>query len=1245
MTSQPQTPPNVRTISPFKKAVKWLLISFLSVVLLCFILLSGLLSVALFSPNAVKQTLPYLPEWTNGQLSIESSEGRLLDGLRLQNIRFNNPDVHLEIEQVQWQWQLSALFKRQIHFTQLHITKPSMQLMSSDTPVEPTLNRKPFELLTQLDIALSMDAFSVLQASLQFDDQPPVTLNKLSSAIYWQDHTLTLDQTFVDYQTYQLQADSRIHILNAAEFSAQLQLKLIGVEQVPNLQLATEIQGDLQHLKFNLEMSHPYVVRSEHTLTMESSLIQLNSKWHEFHAKLNDQWIIKQLTGNNALRYDSKTQQLSSQGKLNLAFANKAPAAVKYALDYHTKQGKSTFSLNSLFENMGSFTAQGQANTKETTLDVNLYTQDLNLQWLDPSLNYQINSELNAVVSDIETRQAQLNIKQFDLSGLPEAFSFKGRISSQLDPQVKARSNYEVKIQSEALSYAHHTGKLQAKLTSNTAFSIIQINQARLTLGDNQLDLTGQVAEQINVTLTAKLNQLNQLYQPLSGQINLKAHTQGRLRKDSNKIEQAWSDVTVNAQQLRYLAENSASDAQSAPAFHLAQFQASAKIPLHQPEWTQFSWVAKQLKQQSAGQDSLLLFSQFDASRQPDTNGLTSQLKLNHPELTFNVLLLEDQPSFTEQNIRLKRFDIKDQTSGDWHLKQAETIQWKNAQKDPIQIRIPELCLQSVKSDKAKLCVEANTDHASWSLHTLPVFDWLKPWLGQSILLKGKVNGEGSANWKNKLQLQQTLNLEQLDVNLITQGYKIPFVIKNWQTDIKLSDKQTHLKSQAQINETGDLKAQIEMQTKSLGTEADLNGQIRLQINEWPLSKAVLEVVELQHSELNIETHLSGKVSALQHDTQATMALKLNLPLLGLSDQSINLQAKVTPNSVDATGLWQQTEQRQADLQLKLSDLANQPKLMAYFKTESIELLKTPFAHLNSSADMALTWFDGATHIQGQTQLHHSHLNLDAMPLHERTQTSDDEIIINEQGHVVPKSTADSKLSYDVKIAFGEQVKVNIRDAQLFLGGEIQLIKQVDTPDMQAFGKVLLREGYINLDARNQIQVDQSSFQFNGAIGNPALNVNLFRVVNQTTARLNITGNATQPQFVFYSTPSLSQGRIVNLMIFGRAGDSTKEPNYESQVLSALYKLGIQNNTPVLNTLTQSLGIQDVYFDVKNQKVSSLLVGRALTDKLYVRYARDLTGQQGNAVQFFYQLTPKWLLKSDSGDNRSSVDLIYRLER
>ncbi|HHT00014.1 MAG TPA: translocation/assembly module TamB, partial [Thiomicrospira sp.] len=617
------------------------------------------------------------------------------------------------------------------------------------------------------------------------------------------------------------------------------------------------------------------------------------------------------------------------------------------------------------------------------------------------------------------------------------------------------------------------------------------------------------------------------------------------------------------------------------------------------------------------------------------------------PELNLHVEFSETKPNLKQANIALTRFDITQPNTGNWQLVQSSKLSWQ----PPLNIQTKDLCLQSVENTEAKICLQAQNTQANWSMKELPIFDWFEPWLGEKLSLKGQLNGEGSANWKKALTLKQTLLMPKIDVIVTEQGYKVPFMVKDWQTDIQITPSKANLKSMAKINETGRLNVDIQAKNRrnQAWSNAKLNGKVDLDINEWPLKGRITELVNFNKTKLNIQSTLSGAVGKPKYSTLADINLNLNLPLLGLDNQAIQLQAQLTPKEVDAKGLWKQQEgqqnERQADLIVKLTDLQTQPKLLASFDTTSIELLKTPFAHLKTSSDMTVTLADGKTHIQGKIQLHDSTLNLDDMPLHQGTSTSDDEIIMNEQGQPISKEKAVSNLSYDVKIGFADKVQVNVQNSELFLGGELQLVQTTEAPEMQAFGKVKLRKGYINLDSRNQIQIDESSFLFNGVIANPTLDVNLYRVVDQTTARLNITGNASQPQFVFYSTPALSQGRIINLMVFGRSGDMSKEPNYESQVLSAFYKLGIQNNTPVLNTLTSSLGIQDVYFDVQGQKVSSLLVGRALTDKLYVRYAKDLTGQQNNAVQLFYQLTNKWLLKTNSGNENSSVDIIYRLER
>ncbi len=1251
------TLPNFRFSAAF---FKWFWIVTLGFIALFLILLVTVVSLILWHPQAVNTALPYLEKITEGQLQIASAEGQLADGLRLKNVRYNSPTVNLQIDQVQWQWRLSALLNRHLDFQEINVTKPTIKLIGSGTKTvaEPT-KTEPFAFLTPLNkyhIRFDVDHLSVTLASLQLENEPSIEIEQFNSGIHWQDQTLKLQNLTTDYLTYKLQANSRFEVLNKSEFKADLDLNLSGLKGIESLKVVTQANGGLEQIHLNLEMIKPYTMHSKHLLKINKSTIQLESQFKQLKAKLNDQWQINQLQGHNSLRFDLNDKGIVSQGKLKIDLKDKPLTALEYSVEY-APSGLATFDVKTELNEMGSFKAHGQANIQnlpnldKLTAKATVQTNQLNLQWLDPSLNYQINSLFDFSLSDYNSLTSQLAIQQFDVTGLPEDFAFKGLIKTQRHNLAKTQkpsstqtntADYAIAIQSGHLKYADYSGKLKAQLFIKPDFTRVDIPSAKLALGDNSMDLSGHWSESFNLSLNAKLNQLHQLYAPLYGKVTAKVKTKGRFLKDLSGFEQAWSTLQIDADNIGYQLPDSLNQ----EALTLKKITVNAEVPLHKPEWSTFAISADTVLQTSNKNESRILFSNINAVRKASKTGLASDVNVQHPELSLHAQLYEAKPSLKQESLILSRFDIKQPETGSWQLAHARQIDWKA----PLQIKTEEICLRSVDNNEAKLCLQAQNDHAKWSMNELPIFDWIKPWLSNTLLLKGRLNGEGSAHWKNQLTLQQTLSIPQLDVTVTEQGYKVPFVVKNWQTDLQLSPQKAGLKSHAQINETGRLSAQIHAENKNdqAWSDAKLNGKVHLTLAEWPLKGRILELVKLNKTELNIESILSGTAKTLQHDTQANINLNLDLPLLGLKNQTIQLQAQLTPLAFDAKGLWKQQEnqadERQADLTLKLTQLTTQPKLLARFDTKSIELLKTSFAHLTTSADMEVTLVKGDTHILGKVQLHNSELNLDEMPLHQRTSTSDDEIIINEQGQVVPKEESSSNLSYDVKIGFGENVKVKVQDSLLFLGGELQLVKTLNSPEMKAFGEVKLREGYINLDASNQIQVDGSSFLFNGKIGNPTLNVNLYRVVDQTTARLNITGNATQPQFVFYSTPALSQGRVINLMVFGRAGDMSKEPNYESQVLSAFYKLGIQKNTPVLNTLTSTLGIQDVYFDVQGQQVSSLLLGRSLTDKLYVRYAKDLTGQQNNAVQFFYQLTNKWLLKTNSG-NTSSVDLIYRLER
>lgn len=1213
--------------------LKWSLISLLGLLGLSALTAAGLLSWLMVSPQAPNQLWPYLSDLTHGQVQVESSQGRLINGLQIQGLSVQTSKIKVQVEQLEFEWQLLRVLKSELHVNRLAVQQAQVQINSTEPTESDAPNTEPFAFVDKLTLALRVDKLSLDQASLQIDQQPSQKLPNLSTGLEWRDRQLQLSNLSIDYAPYQFSGGGVINFKTAREFAGEMNLTLqglAGLDQLnpdnPTLTWQAQWQGSLDDLSLDLNITHPYKLESQHRIQRNSAQIKLTSNWLSLDAQLTPEWKLHQLSGQSQLHYQLESNHLDSQANLSLAFNDLPSTKLTWQAELDKTQ-QLQFDLLAQSEQMGSIRLNGHTLLSLASSDIKLTTQDFRLDWLRPNLEYQLNTQLHYQLHDLVERDSQLTVTSFDLTGLPERL----QISGQVDSQRIKDTDYAFSIQKLDLTYGAHSGRVNANVNTTSDLSDIKIKQAQVQLGDNQIQLNGRWAESFDLTLSAQLNQLNQLAKELSGQANLTLQAKGHrdLESETLAFSQGWADLKADFDQLDF------------EGFELNQAQLSARVPLNQPQWAELDLQLNQLNQYSAETEiSTLLIEQLNLTRQPSEAGLTTDLQWQHPQLMLEAQWFETNPSWREQTLRLNWLEISNEATGNWQLNQTTDLNWQA----PNLVRLPQTCLHSDQDPLAQLCFEVDAPQASWQFNALPIIDWVRPWLPNDLQLDGRLNGQGQINWQSDIRAHQTLSVLQLDLRLMQQGFEWPLTVTDWQTEFNLANQQAELTSHASLNDTGGLSAQVTLRNHQAWSQAELDGNLRLQLNEWQIGERLAELITLHKTQLNLETALFGRLNKIEHDTRARMALDFDLPILGLAEQSINLQAQVAERAIKAHGRWQQPDKRQAELSLNLTDLQTVPHIKVELNSDSIELLKTNFAHLNTQAELAFSLSDGQAILSGGIELHDSYLNLDSMPLHQQARPHSDEIIINEQNQPIGQDKSNLTLNLDFRVEFGEQVKINLLDAQAYLGGELRLVQTEQDRNMRAFGEVLLREGYINLDRRNRVQIDRSSFNFTGVIANPALNVNLFRTVDQTTARLNITGSTSQPGFVFYSTPSLSQARIINLLVFGRAGDLETEPNYESQILSAFYKLGIQNNTPVLNQLTRTLGIEDIYFDVQDQQVSSLLLGRALTDDLYVRYARDLSGQQNNAVQIFYQLTPNWLLKSDSRDSSSSVDLIFRKE-
>lgn len=1182
------------------------------------IIAATLITLALHHPTLHNQFWPYLQNWTQGQVSVQQSQGTLWRGLSIQHIQINTADIELQIDNLHWQWQLKSLFTGQLKLSQLAANNIRLTLKHPAEQPTQQADLTPFAMLNHLGFGLRIDQLHLNELTLQQANNEPLRFNTIQAAFVWRASQLDIKQLSVSHERYQLTSSGKVNIVSDSEFSGQLKNQLRGLMD-DVIALNIDWHGNLQTLQLNTQLITPFVLNAEHQLTRQPDGFSLSSQWLSSENQLSDEWLFSLLNGQS--RLDWINQQLrfnvTAQTQFNQGSTHQHDLSVQLQ-----DMANIVFNWQVVSAKTGHISLNGESDLSQKTARIRLTTQALQLaDFID--FDASLDTALVWTLTDFTNRQAGLDIEHFDLQGLPQALNIQGHLQSQFHSDNAQISLDVTKLK---LNYGDYQGSLSAQLLANQTLTAFNLPQAELNLGQNRINLSAELAEQFQLNASANLLNLHQLWPRLAGNAQLTLALQGV------SFDQVQTSLKLTGQQLRF------------DDLTLQKLELNANTSLDRLAATQFDLQLNELTLDNTNQstpDTLFALNELQLNRRLHNQGLRTELQLQHPQFSLRAQADEANPSFTGGQISVNWLDIQNQHSGNWQLTAPWLIDWQT----PNQITSNQACLDSRQHQHAKFCLQAFEDQRlTWSIQAWPIFSWLTPYLPQSISLNGLINGDGGLLWQTNWQFQQQFNSRQLDAIVQQQGYEWPLQINDWQVELNANKSELNLTHEAKVNQGGHLQARLKLTPNQAWSDADIDCHISLGLNELPLSEQAQELIKLHHNNLLIYSALSGQVNNLQHDTRANFEALFDLPLIGLEQQQIQLQAQLNEQQIQAQGLWKQNPNRQAQITLDLHNLQQQPRLNVQLKTDYINLLNTPFARLYSSADIDLFYQQQQLTLAGEMRVKDSHLNLGSIPLTQRSQLSQDEVIMDRQNQPVAE-TPTLEMGLNLTIQFAEQVKIKVRDAEAYLGGELKLEKSLSKPDMSGFGQVSLSNGQLQLDARNRIEIDPSFFNFNGSLSNPTLNVNLSRQVLQTQARLNITGTATQPQFVFYSTPHLSQGQIINLLIFGRAADLDQEPNYQSQVVSAFYKLGIQNNTPLLNQLTETLGIEDVYFDIRDQQTSNLIVGRALTDKLYIRYEMGLGGQQNKAVQMFYQLSPNWFIESQSGDQSRSLDLIFRKER
>lgn len=1173
----------------------------------------------LFTNPHIHNTLwPHIAHWTNHQIQVASSQGQLYRGLTLNGIQIDLGDTRIELAHAHFKWQPLALLKGQLHLEELVLNQGQVYINeTAQASDEPAPLDAPFApiIAWQALINLRVDLIRLQDMTL-YQAEQSYPLQQFKTGFHWHKTQLNLHHLTLDYAPYQFKTQGKIRILDAQHLSGELDNELRGLDSPFDL-IAFNLhwQGGLTEQNLGVTLHQPYQFNSQHRLKQDNNQTWLiESDWQNLQATLTDEQTLTLVGAHSAF-------QLSADLALNGQIQMDALALNELRIASQQLQFKTTpdfaelhFDSQTEFNETAALTLQGQFSLEAQQLNIDGQLVDLNLSHFVPDLDTGLNSRFQLNWHGTTQPILNLDIQQLSLQhAQDEPIYFQGQLSHRQTAQ------HEIELKQGQLRHGRYQGKAQAQVTLAPDFQQGQLHQAQFTLGNNQLHASGKWGDNTRLNVTGSLKQLDQLWPGLQGALQLQFDTQGHLanRALTSRLQLQtdalhYDEISLTQGRLN-TTFNPFSPLEAKIELHLSQLQQGENIWLQQLDWT----------------------------RQKTAQHWQNQLHLTHPHIRFELDLNETHPAFNKGTFDVIKLAIYSEHTGNWHLPQAWQLRWLG----DTHFESSRACLQH-QDTQAALCWQLLApQRAQWQMTDWPIFDWLSPLLTDEVSLNGVLSGEGQANWQSSWSLQQQIQSDAIDVNLMAKGYVIPLSIAQLTLNLDAKADSLHLSSAAKLNQSGHWQFHTDITNQHQAwSNAKIDGQLEIQLNEWPLTDSLQNLVTLNHTALHLQSRLSGKLDSPEHQTQANLDVGFDLPIIGLQKQKISLNARLDENAIQGQGQWLQPN-GQADMALQLTSLQQTPRIQAQLNSAQFNIMNTPFAEVNAASEINFEWFDNAWKLGGKIDVQNTEINLEAMPSPQQQTTLSRDGIVYDKDNQVIQGDAPFNGHLDLAVNFKQNVTIKLRDAQVQLGGGIQLNQLPQTHDVRVFGQLQLVGGHLMLDSRNRIEIDASNIIFNGVAGNPTLDVNLSRLVERTQARLNISGTATQPNFTFYSTPPLSQARVINLFIFGRAVDSDNEPNYQSQVISALYKLGLQNNTPGLSQLTQTLGIEDIYFDIRDQQSSNLILGRALTDELYIRYVMGLGNQKNDAIEMIFKLSPKWSIESRNSDDASSGDIIFRQER
>src|SRR5690606_24527822 len=301
---------------------------------------------------------------------------------------------------------------------------------------------------------------------------------------------------------------------------------------------------------------------------------------------------------------------------------------------------------------------------------------------------------------------------------------------------------------------------------------------------------------------------------------------------------------------------------------------------------------------------------------------------------------------------------------------------------------------------------------------------------------------------------------------------------------------------------------------------------------------------------------------------------------------------------------------------------------------ERLQIVNVPEARILASPELDFVIAGRRIDVTGEVRLPFA--NIEPADLTSAVLSSGAEVLVGEEP-IDPSQRWN--IHSNIRLVLGDEVRLESLGLSARLGGAIEVRTDADQAS-RGLGELVVSEGRYAALGR-LLDIERGRLIYNNVpLNDPAIDLRAQKVFPDVIAGVNVRGSLRAPRLTFYSEPSLPQSQIASLILAGGSIESLSDSQAPG---AARNDLLAQGGAILAQRVGTQVGVDDVGIESDIHNQASLVLGKYLSDRLYISYGISLA-EAINTLKLRWTISDRWTIKTEAGQERSA-DIVYTLKK